>query len=229
MSLYAWLMIASLVGPLALSFDQKVAFYKSWKGLLIGIAVNALLFISWDSWFVKQGVWGFNPDYVWNMRWARLPIEEWSFFVVVPYASVFIYACLQSYFPSIKKTNTRVVAIWNWIVIALLLISLPYFTDRLYTLVNFAIAIFVLAYVTIWLRPTWMKSFWIAYFVHLIPFIIINGILTGALTSLPVVWYSANEIIGTRFITIPIEDFVYALTGLLIPIIIMERTNKSNR
>jgi lycopene cyclase domain-containing protein len=68
-----------------------------------------------------------------------------------------------------------------------------------------------------------MKSFWIAYCIHLIPFILINGVLTGAVTSSPVVWYSAAEIIGTRFITIPIEDFVYALTGLLLPIYIMER------
>ncbi|MCX8478551.1 MAG: lycopene cyclase domain-containing protein [Chitinophagales bacterium] len=222
MSLYAWLMLASIVGPLALSFDQKVAFYKYWKGLFIGIAINALLFIFWDSWFVKQGVWGFNQDYVWNTRWARLPIEEWSFFVVVPYASVFIYACLRAYFPSLKQ-NAPKINYWNYVVIAVLLIALPFFTDRLYTVVNFIIAILLLSYLTFKEKPVWMKSFWIAYCIHLIPFILINGVLTGAVTSSPVVWYSAEEIIGTRFITIPIEDFVYALTGLLLPIYIMER------
>jgi lycopene cyclase domain-containing protein len=222
MSLYAWLMFASLIGPLALSFDQKVAFYKHWKGLFIGIAINALLFISWDSWFVKQGVWGFNPKYVWNIRWARLPIEEWSFFVVVPYASVFIYACLRAYFPSMKQGAAKI-NYWNYIVIAVLLCSLPFFTDRLYTIVNFVIAILLLSYLTFKEKPVWMKSFWIAYFIHLIPFILINGVLTGAVTASPVVWYSSKEIIGTRFITIPMEDFVYALTGLLLPIFIMEK------
>ncbi len=222
MSLYAWLMLASLTGPLALSFDQKVAFYKHWKGLFIGIAINALLFISWDSWFVKQGVWGFNPDYVWATRWARLPIEEWSFFVVVPYASVFIYACSNAYFPSLKKSSTSI-KYWNWVVIVALLFALPFFVDRLYTLVNFVLAILLLSYLTFVVKPVWMRSFWIAYFIHLIPFILINGILTGAVTSSPVVWYSGHEIIGIRFITIPIEDFVYALTGLLLPIYIMEK------
>jgi lycopene cyclase domain-containing protein len=215
-------MLASIIGPLAMSFDQKVAFYKHWKGLFIGIALNALLFISWDSWFVKQGVWGFNPDYVWNIRWARLPIEEWSFFVVVPYASVFIYACLRAYFPSLKQGSPHS-KYFNFGAIAILILALPFFTDRLYTVVNFIIAILLLAYLSFKENPKWLKSFWIAYFIHLIPFVIINGVLTGAVTSSPVVWYSANEIMGTRFITIPLEDFVYALTGLLLPIFIMEK------
>lgn len=227
MSLYAWLMLASLLGPLAMSFDRKVAFYKYWKGLFLGIFVNAFLFISWDSWFVKEGVWGFNPDYVWPTRWARLPIEEWSFFVVVPYASVFIYACLRSYFPQLKQHYAKITYL-NWAVIGLLILMLPFYGDRLYTLVNFILAILLLVYITIWEQPQWMRSFWVAYFVHLIPFILINGVLTGAVTSAPVVRYNSASIIGSRFITIPAEDFVYALTGLLLPIWIMERLNRMN-
>jgi len=98
MSLYAWLMVVSFVGPFALSFDKKVAFYKWFKPLFIGIGLNALLFILWDGWFTRAGVWGFNNLYVWQYRFNDLPIEEWSFFVVVPFASVFIYACLKAYF-----------------------------------------------------------------------------------------------------------------------------------
>ena len=41
-------------------------------------------------------------------------------------------------------------------------------------------------------------------------------------TPEPVVSYNANHIIGFRIITIPIEDTIYALTCLLIPITIME-------
>jgi lycopene cyclase domain-containing protein len=71
-----------------------------------------------------------------------------------------------------------------------------------------------------------MGYFWFAYFVHLIPFLIINGILTGAATPSPVVWYNPNEIIGLRIITIPIEDTIYALTCLLLPITILEAIRK---
>ena len=67
-----------------------------------------------------------------------------------------------------------------------------------------------------------MAYFWMAYFVHLIPFLLENGVLTGAVTPEPVVGYNTNEIIGLRIYTIPIEDTVYAFTCLLIPITVME-------
>ncbi len=44
MSLYAWLMLGSIIGPFALSFDKKVAFYKWFKPLIIGIFINAFSF-----------------------------------------------------------------------------------------------------------------------------------------------------------------------------------------
>jgi lycopene cyclase domain-containing protein len=97
MSLYAWLMIGSLAGPLLLSFDKKVGFYKWWPALFAGILVNGFFFILWDSWFTSEGIWSFNPSYVAPQRWLLLPIEEWSFFVVIPYCSVFIYACCKAY------------------------------------------------------------------------------------------------------------------------------------
>lgn len=63
-----------------------------------------------------------------------------------------------------------------------------------------------------------MGYFWMAYFIHLIPFFIVNGVLTAK----PVVLYHAEEIIGPRIYTIPIEDSIYALTCLLIPITVIE-------
>lgn len=63
-----------------------------------------------------------------------------------------------------------------------------------------------------------MGYFWMAYFIHLIPFLIVNGVLTAT----PVVLYNPNEITGFRIYTIPIEDTVYALTCLLLPITVME-------
>ena len=54
-----------------------------------------------------------------------------------------------------------------------------------------------------------MKDFLRTYLVCFIPFITVNGILTGSLTEKPIVWYNEDQIIGWRIGTIPIEDSVY--------------------
>lgn len=220
MSLYAWLMLASFVGPFFLSFDKKVAYFRLWPSLFVGIGLNLILFILWDSWFTRTGVWSFNPDYVWDYRILDLPLEEWSFFVVVPYASIFIYACLKAYTNDNWWQNKIRFLNYTFIIWSILVIVV--FHDKTYTVVNFALALVIILVQQYWIKGKYMGYFWMAYCVHLIPFFIVNGVLTGAVTPEPIVIYNPEEIIGVRLITIPIEDSVYALTCLLLPITVME-------
>jgi lycopene cyclase domain-containing protein len=220
MSLYAWLMLASFIGPIALSFDQKVAFYKSWPGLFLGIALNGAIFIIWDGWFARTGVWGFNNDYVWAARINDLPIEEWLFFFVVPYASVFIYACLKAYIktPPLEKYKHQITLFFMVFTFILALFN----TQKAYTFYNCLIASLLLTIHYLYFKTDWMGYFWLAYVMHLIPFFIVNGILTGIATPEPVVWYNNDENLGLRIFTIPLEDTIYALTCLLLPVTVME-------
>jgi lycopene cyclase domain-containing protein len=176
--------------------------------------------VVWDSWFTRTGVWSFNPTYVWDYRILDLPLEEWSFFVVVPYASIFIYACLKAYTKDSWWQNKVRFLNYTFIIWSILVIIV--FHDKTYTVVNFALALVILLVQQYWIKGKYMGYFWMAYFVHLIPFFIVNGVLTGAVTPEPVVLYNPEEIIGVRLITIPIEDSVYALTCLLLPITVME-------
>ena len=67
-------------------------------------------------------------------------------------------------------------------------------------------------------RPSWYAQFVFTFIVALIPFLIVNGILTGAVTDEPIVWYSEDHIMGPRIITIPVEDIFYNYC-MLLPIV----------
>jgi lycopene cyclase domain-containing protein len=72
------------------------------------------------------------------------------------------------------------------------------------------------------------------YGISLVPFLIVNGALTGAFTEKPVVWYNNTENSGVRLGTIPIEDSVYLLFYLLLIFMVyetlyMRSLNKSNK
>jgi lycopene cyclase domain-containing protein len=56
----------------------------------------------------------------------------------------------------------------------------------------------------------------------LVPFSLINGVLTGGMIDKPIVWYNSNEILNIRIGTIPIEDTIYCLTMLLLTVVIYE-------
>ncbi len=220
MSLYATLLLATFVFPFMLSFDKKVAYYKSWGPLFLGISVNAILFIVWDGWFARTGVWGFNPDYVWPIRLNDLPLEEWLFFIIVPYASVFIYSCLKAWVPRDPLAKVKHHLTLFFLMLTFVIAALS--TQKTYTFYNALIASVLLLVHYLFLKREWMGYFWLAYMVHLVPFLIVNGILTGAATNEPVVWYNETKIMGPRIYTIPVEDCIYALTCLLLPITIKE-------
>ncbi len=225
---YLYLMIdgLSLLGPLALSFDKRVAFYRSWKYLFLSIAIMMLLFIPWDVWFTHIGVWGFNADYLTGINIFNLPIEEVLFFVVVPYACVFIYACLNSY---IQKDILR--KIWRpfgvTVSIVLGIVAVCYY-DQLYTAITFGLtSIFLLIHVVN--NTRWFSRFLLAYLVSLIPFLLVNGILTGSGIEEQIVWYNPNHILNIRIGTIPIEDSVYNLLMLGLTIQSLEFFRKTTQ
>ena len=67
-----------------------------------------------------------------------------------------------------------------------------------------------------------LTSIYRTYLVSLLPFIIVNGILTGSLTKEPIVIYNDYHNTTVRILTIPIEDFVYCFLMLGLTIWIYE-------
>ena len=57
----------------------------------------------------------------------------------------------------------------------------------------------------------------------LIPFVMVNAILTGSFIDEPVVWYNNSENLGIRFLTIPVEDFGYAFSLILFKLLLRKK------
>ncbi len=221
--LYLILNLATLSFPLVRSFEPKVNYLSRWKALFPAIIITATFFIIWDVLFTKAGIWGFNQDYLLGITFLYLPLEEWLFFITVPFASVFIYDCIHAFFPRIKSSKTLHI---TTLTLGVLLIIVAFlYQEKTYTFWNFLFSGFCLVVIG-YLNPNWLGKFWVAYFIHLIPFITVNGVLTGSLIDSPIVWYNNDENLSIRLFTIPIEDTVYALLLLLMNVGIYEFLNK---
>jgi lycopene cyclase domain-containing protein len=211
---------ASLAGPLALSFDKKVAFYKNWKFLFPAMIIPALLYIAWDMYFTKTGIWKFSEEHITGTMLYNLPVEEILFFFVVPYCCVFIYACIRSYFPRIANKHLADQGL-KLLGIALLITGIV-FIRRDYTSWTFILTgtfIAILFGFRKFFRGFDPASFLLSYVICLVPFLIVNGFLT----AIPVVIYNDSENLGIRIYTIPFEDVFYGMLLIMMNIAIYER------
>lgn len=221
---YAYLLInfLSVIFPLLLSFDSRVRFYKSWKYIWPGLFLTGLLFLIWDVFFTVKGVWSFNPNYILGINFFRLPVEEILFFLTIPFSCIFIYACLNHY---VKwQIPTQVTKTLNVLLMLISAIILTFYYNRLYTLINFGTLFLLLIFLQFVLKVKWMNRFYLAYFVSLIPFYIVNGILT----SVPIVSYNNAENLAVRLGTIPVEDHFYLMSLLLLNIAFFEYFRKQD-
>jgi len=202
--------------PIILSFDKRVQFFKSWKFIFPGLFITGLLFLLWDYIFTVYGVWSFNPEYIIGFYILNLPLEEILFFVTVPFACIFVYECLNYYVKKdlLKSFSTYITYALTGLSVLMILL----YYDRVYSLITFGLLAVVLIFVQFVVKSKILSRFYLAYLVSLIPFYIVNGILT----SIPIVMYNDAENMAFRVGTIPLEDHFYSMSMLLINIFLFE-------
>lgn len=227
MSLYSWILIGTIAGPFLLSFDKKVHFYTHWKYLFPATLIVAAGFLVWDEYFTQLKIWGFTPKYLQGIYFGDLPLEECLFFLLVPYACLFIHEVLKAYFPNVKLEKFAHFFAFGFTLLGLILGMMH--LDKAYT----ASACLISALLTIGIyyvyKARWYARFVFTFLVAVIPFLIVNGILTGAFTQEPVVWYSEDHIMGPRIYTIPVEDIFYNYCMLFPITAIFEWLSKRTR
>ena len=224
--LYLYLLIVSVSGPLFLSiFFPDVI--KNWGKFILSTTLIAAVFLVWDAIFTANGVWGFNDDYILGFSFFGMPIEEWLFFLVIPFCSIYLHFAIDRHFPNLKLGKNLTIYLT---IILLVLLSIVLFMNlsKAYTAVNYSFLLLTMMLGLIF-HIKLLQQFYLTFIVILIPFLIVNGILTGVITEEPVVWYNDAENLGIRIITIPIEDIGYAFTMLFGNLMIFEtlRSKKS--
>lgn len=208
---YTYLLInfLTILFPLLLSFDKRVRFYKSWKFILPGLAISGIVFLGWDILFTIHGIWSFNPNYISGIYFFKLPLEEILFFLTVPFSCIFIYECLNYYVKWKMPELMRSIISSSLVFFALLTLVFHY--QRYYTAVTFGLLFILIVLLEYVIKVRWLNRFYLMFLVSLVPFYIVNGVLT----SLPVVLYNDAENLGLRVGTIPLEDHFYSMAMLL--------------
>lgn len=218
--LYAWLLAFTGTFPLLFGFLPQLKFHRVWGILLLANLPVSAFFIFWDAWFTSRGVWGFSPAYTSGIDWFGLPWEECMFFVIIPAACIFIYWSINAVTPTepfrrIERPLTVALALvflilgaWKW--------------DHIYTATTSLLSGFFLVGHFLFVPSGYRGRFYLAYLVSCIPFLLINGALTGAFTEGPVVLYNPDEYFGIRVQTIPVDDFGYSFLMLFANVTLFE-------
>lgn len=225
--LYLLLNLGSISIPFVFSFHPKLKFYKYWKALAIAIPITMLIYIPWDIIFTNLGFWGFNELYFLNIKLLHLPIEEWLFFICIPYACIFTHYALLYYVPNLQVSHKITLCI-SYILIGISALLILGFYNRWYTVINYGYAIIILL-IALQFNIKLLQRYYLSFLIILIPFFIVNGILTGSGINEQIVWYNHDQNLNTRLLTIPVEDVMYAFTLILTNLLIVEYLTKKAR
>ena len=226
MSYYLKILFLSTLVPIIFSFHPKVRFYIYYKSIFSATLFGSSIYILWDIIFTTLGVWGFNNQFITGIYILNLPIEEILFFLCIPFCCLYTYHLVEKFnILFFKNVNWKKVNIY--IIFVVLIVGLINYT-KLYTFIcfiTFSLVLFIVNKSTININ---FKFFYTTFILIILPFLIINGALTGMFFDQTVVWYNKNEILGLRIFTIPLEDAFYAHQLILLNLFFYKKFSTTN-
>lgn len=209
------------------SFDKRIRFNHHFGSFLKAAILVAIPFLAWDVWFTAHGVWWFNTDYTLGIHIAGLPIEEWLFFICIPFSCVFTYFCMDKFFKLSWLSGFNNIVVFVSVIVCAVIALLHY--QKMYTFVTATSTFFTLIYLHFIARVNWIAKASLVFGVLMLGFLPVNGVLTGTGISSPIVNYNPDEFLGIRILTIPIEDAVYGYTQFLLVLIFFERFKRKEQ
>jgi lycopene cyclase domain-containing protein len=226
---YMLVNLSCVLVPFLFSFHPRLKFYIHWKAFATGALCMCALFIPWDFFFTHKGIWGFNDEYTIGYKIVNLPIEEWLFFMCIPYACCFTYHCLRLLIktPPALALGKPLAVIFA---LAALVIAFTHLVQWYTLAAHFLCAAFLLLHVFVF-KSNYLHWFFLMYFIILVPFLASNGVLTGITfwqyaffnfdvdaISEKIVWYNNDHNLRFRLFSMPADDLAYGMLMLLLTI-----------
>jgi len=210
-----------IAGPIASQLNCQIKQISYWKLKLLTSAIVMIPYIIWDV-LVTGSHWWFNTAYTLDFRLFGLPIEEWLFFITVPFGCLLVWETLPQANKATQVPPLRHVR--SILYMMLLGGALVFSVGKQYTgLVLFCLGLVGLAdkllRVDLLLQP---KTY--LYLSAVFGLILV---FNGYLTARPVVLYGGSYQIGYRILSIPVEDFGYGFTLMLFNAILYEKLRKT--
>lgn len=84
-----------LLFPLMLSMLMPIKLYAHKRAMALAMGIVCAFYWVWDAIATTRGHWAFNPAYVLDLRMAGMPLEEWLFFIVITFVSIFTYEAVR--------------------------------------------------------------------------------------------------------------------------------------
>lgn len=189
------------------SFHPKIQFNRKFVPFLKAAFLVLIPFVIWDVWFEQIGVWWFNDKYLLGFWIFNLPIEEWLFFICIPFSCVFTYFCLDKF--GLLKVGPKSESILIYFLLFAFLIggiALHEYIYTCFTLLSTALSLLFFNYSE---TKRWIGNASLTYLILMLGFIPVNGVLTGTGLQEPIVNYNPEHFLNIRLLTIPVEDIVY--------------------
>lgn len=221
---YSLILFLSVIVCFVAAFDKRIRFYLFFRPFLKAAILGAIPFVAWDVWFARKGVWWFNGDYTLGITLAGLPLEEWLFFLCIPFSCIFTYFCFDKFFKWEKLPGLNNVIVFVLVVCFSVITLLHH--DKIYTLVAFVAATVTLIYLHLVVQSQWISKATVVYGILLLGFFPVNGILTGTGLESPIVNYRPGDFMGIRMLTIPIEDAVFGYAQFLVVLYFFQQFKK---
>ncbi len=78
-------------------FHPKAPLKPYLKEVFLTCFLVSIPWLIWDVWATNRGHWGFNPDYYLGFKIINLPLEEISFFIIIPFCCVFVWSVIKEF------------------------------------------------------------------------------------------------------------------------------------